>query len=338
MKGGCKIQTSSITHIKKDAILIIRESYIDLCDDRNAGILLSYFEYWHNIKIGMIAKNKQMNDTAERHGYERNQDETHLQFHTKQEIYEQCMKIVSYSGIVSGRKKLVELGFISEQRNPNPKYKFDNTVFFRLHTDKINNALNAKYPTEQNGTTDNDDSCTSKETKQHDSRDGSSRRAIQNDSTSDTKQSDERDDSLRTIPETTTETTTETTPKTTPKKRTTDPEIIAKFNIFWDQYDKKTGRPKCYKKFISLKNSDIEHILKHVPEYVQSTPDKKFRKNPLTYLNNESWNDEIINNKKLTPFERTTQTLNNMDDELMAILQTADENKRGQSSEMTQIQ
>jgi len=31
---------------------------------------------------------------------------------------------------------------------------------------------------------------------------------------------------------------------------------------------------------------------------LNSTPDKQYRKNPETYLNNKSWNDEIIGNNK----------------------------------------
>lgn len=31
----------------------------------------------------------------------------------------------------------------------------------------------------------------------------------------------------------------------------------------------------------------------HVPSYVKSTPNKSYRKYPMTYLNNESWLDEI---------------------------------------------
>jgi hypothetical protein len=34
--------------------------------------------------------------------------------------------------------------------------------------------------------------------------------------------------------------------------------------------------------------------MEHVAKYKQAQPDKKFRKNPETYLNNKSWNDEII--------------------------------------------
>jgi len=33
----------------------------------------------------------------------------------------------------------------------------------------------------------------------------------------------------------------------------------------------------------------------HLELYVRSTPDVKYRKDPATYLNNESWKDEIIN-------------------------------------------
>ena len=34
--------------------------------------------------------------------------------------------------------------------------------------------------------------------------------------------------------------------------------------------------------------------MKHLPLYKKSQPNKKYRKDPATYLNNKSWNDEII--------------------------------------------
>ena len=67
-------------------------------------------------------------------------------------------------------------------------------------------------------------------------------------------------------------------------------------NSFWNPYDKKVNRAKCLKKWKSLKDEQREQIKEHIPKYVQSTPDKKYRKNPLTYLNNESWEDEILPN------------------------------------------
>ena len=34
--------------------------------------------------------------------------------------------------------------------------------------------------------------------------------------------------------------------------------------------------------------------MNHLPLYKKSQPNKKYRKDPATYLNNKSWNDEII--------------------------------------------
>ena len=66
------------------------------------------------------------------------------------------------------------------------------------------------------------------------------------------------------------------------------------FELFWDMYDKKVDKDKAKPKFMALKQSDIERIFQTLPDYVKSTPDPKYRKNPATYLNNKSWNNEII--------------------------------------------
>lgn len=70
---------------------------------------------------------------------------------------------------------------------------------------------------------------------------------------------------------------------------------IDRFNEFWDLYAKKDARPKCESKFKKLKPEEIEKIFEVLPAYVASTPDKQFRKNPYTWLNNKCWNDEIVN-------------------------------------------
>ena len=43
--------------------------------------------------------------------------------------------------------------------------------------------------------------------------------------------------------------------------------------------------------------------LKIVESYVDSTPDKTFRKDPTTYLNNKSFNDEIIIRSATTSYK-----------------------------------
>jgi hypothetical protein len=67
------------------------------------------------------------------------------------------------------------------------------------------------------------------------------------------------------------------------------------FENFWNSYDKKTGREKALKKWLSLSDADREAIIMAVPKYIKATPDKQFRKDPLTYLNGSHWEDELIN-------------------------------------------
>jgi len=78
------------------------------------------------------------------------------------------------------------------------------------------------------------------------------------------------------------------------------------FEKFWNLYDKKNDKKNCLKKWEKIKKADKEMIFKTLPTYIKSTPDKQYRKNPLTYLNRESWNDEIIANNK-PPSNNTTQ-------------------------------
>lgn len=69
--------------------------------------------------------------------------------------------------------------------------------------------------------------------------------------------------------------------------------IDEEFVFFWNTYDKKKDNKKCKIKWKNLSKSDKEIILNTVKEYVKANPDKKYRKNPLSYLNGECWNDEI---------------------------------------------
>ena len=72
-------------------------------------------------------------------------------------------------------------------------------------------------------------------------------------------------------------------------------EDIYPFDDFWNDYDKKVGsKSKLEKKWNKLSDKDKIKIKDFIPNYKLSQPDKKYRKNPETFLNNESWNDEII--------------------------------------------
>lgn len=71
-------------------------------------------------------------------------------------------------------------------------------------------------------------------------------------------------------------------------------ESLFAFATFWNLYNKKTGYSKCKALWLKIKPPAYPVILAHVGEYVSATPDKKYRKNPETYLRNRCWNDEII--------------------------------------------
>ena len=66
------------------------------------------------------------------------------------------------------------------------------------------------------------------------------------------------------------------------------------FDIFWDKYPKKTSKKDCQKKFAKLKQTDVDLILKTIDSFVKYKPFESYNHpNPLTYINQERWNDEI---------------------------------------------
>ena len=67
------------------------------------------------------------------------------------------------------------------------------------------------------------------------------------------------------------------------------------FEEWWKLYDKKRSKSKAKKIFNRVINSkNVGELMEHTREYVQSTLDVQFRKDPSSYLNQESWNDVII--------------------------------------------
>ena len=77
--------------------------------------------------------------------------------------------------------------------------------------------------------------------------------------------------------------------------QTEEVEVIdTDFETWWSMYDKKCGKSDCMKKWAKLSSKEKVACIAATPYYVASTKEKRFRKNPLTYLNQKAWNDEII--------------------------------------------
>jgi len=71
-------------------------------------------------------------------------------------------------------------------------------------------------------------------------------------------------------------------------------EIRPTFEEFWKAYDHGREKKQAVAQWKKVKQQDREEIMRVVPEYVASTPDKKFRKTAWRWLRDERWKDEII--------------------------------------------
>jgi len=65
------------------------------------------------------------------------------------------------------------------------------------------------------------------------------------------------------------------------------------FEQFWNLYNKKVDKKKTEQKWIKLDIETMEKIISIVPDYVKVHHEERYRKHPTTFLNNESWNDEL---------------------------------------------
>jgi len=72
-----------------------------------------------------------------------------------------------------------------------------------------------------------------------------------------------------------------------------DPE----FENFWRKYDKKVDRKRAERLWQTLNTEERQQCAAHVENYVKSKPNKKFRKDPATYLLNKSFLNEIISDE-----------------------------------------
>ncbi len=94
------------------------------------------------------------------------------------------------------------------------------------------------------------------------------------------------------------------------------------FEVFWDAYAKKVNKPKSKELWDRLCEEYRVAILKHIPLYKEAQPNKRWRLNPTTYLNNKSWEDEIIRNDNGITKEQS--------DKLVEVQKTYFENEDGE--------
>jgi len=76
------------------------------------------------------------------------------------------------------------------------------------------------------------------------------------------------------------------------------------FDLFWNAYDKKIGKPNAIKQWLKIKPSDdlVQTIVSKALADAAAKPDAKFRKDPERWLKGKHWEDEVI---VAMPLERT---------------------------------
>lgn len=105
------------------------------------------------------------------------------------------------------------------------------------------------------------------------------------------------------------------------------------FERAWNLYEKKVGcKAKLEKKWNSMSQKNRKAAIEYIPLYVISQPDKQYRKNFQTFLNQRGWEDELIGatpppaaiNEK--PSEMS-QLIARTKDELQNLTEDAQDNK-----------
>ncbi len=146
------MRTSVVDHPKDEPLIIIHRWQTSFCDGNEvAAALMSFFEYWHNIKIDIATQNKKANQVARQHGENGTADTALYQWHTEAELIDGIERIAKTGKtLTKGIDLLVSKGVITIHKNPNPHYKFDKTRHFLFHPDIVNEWLSSNYRSSKN--------------------------------------------------------------------------------------------------------------------------------------------------------------------------------------------
>jgi hypothetical protein len=140
------MKTSCISWPQHKRIAIIREDQVEMCGGNTcAAALMSFFEYWHNIKVEMAPKNEFLNGIAAENGEEGQHDASLYQFHSMDELTAGILGLYKRDAIKAARKLLCELGVVTEHRNPTNRYKFDKTIYYLFHPETVHKWLSIRY-------------------------------------------------------------------------------------------------------------------------------------------------------------------------------------------------
>jgi len=145
------MKTSCIQPPKNNRYIQLHQWQVDFCEGKHcAALLLSFFSGWHDWKIIHDDYYRRVNDIAEMHGDGRVNSENAFLFFSIEQFIDGCMGLFARKAINSGLEILVKLGVISIHKNPNIRYGFDKTRYFRFYPEVCNQWLMKDYSLNQN--------------------------------------------------------------------------------------------------------------------------------------------------------------------------------------------
>lgn len=129
-------KTSCITRLPNDTFVMLRTSYIEICNgDRCAAMLLANFEFWHNGKLEGMS----IEQTRSRDDRKYVSTLTTWVYRNTDDLMTGLLGMYKRNSVLAAITRLVELGFIRTQTDP--KNPFSKTRFFELQPSKVNDAL-----------------------------------------------------------------------------------------------------------------------------------------------------------------------------------------------------
>lgn len=102
-------------------------------------MLLSFFEYWHNVKLNQYEQSKAINAGSEACGEYAAEQGSLLQYHTIHDLQRGLLFFYGKDAISGGVNLLKNLGFISIHSSP--YMKTDRTRFFMFYPEIVNNWI-----------------------------------------------------------------------------------------------------------------------------------------------------------------------------------------------------
>lgn len=130
------MQTSCIPHPEKEPLVIIHRWQMEFCEeDACAAALISFFEYWHNLKLAIQSRIKP----------EFQSEEDLWQWHSQDDLSDGIL-IYGRKSIAEAIKYLEDRGIIKSRTNPDPKYSFDRKKQYLFNPTPLIEFLKTRKP------------------------------------------------------------------------------------------------------------------------------------------------------------------------------------------------